>query len=141
MVGADGEAEEAGGADDDALATEGSPTPSGMVEVPEWTLTRRGTTTASVDDSVAAEIDASTRAARLDILSAAVCKLRMLFDCGECGDDEPMLEIIDCGRGRSLSKLGSLWRVKMMDSFRRMTPPSGSMDFLGWGHRCDCCGR
>jgi hypothetical protein len=90
----------AGGVDDDTLVTEGSPTPSGIVvEVPEWALTRRATAAASVDDSVAVEMDASTRAARLEILSAAVCILRRLFDCGECDDDEPMLEIIDCGRG------------------------------------------
>jgi len=90
------------------LAIEGPPTPSGMVEVPEWTLKRRATAAASVDDSVAVEMDASTRAARLEILSAAVCILRMLFDCGECDVDEPMLEIIDCGRGWAVSKLGSL---------------------------------
>lgn len=108
VVGADAEAEEAGGAEDNTLVIEGPPTPSGMVEVPEWTLKRRATAAASVDDSVAVEIDASTRAARLEILSAAVCKLRMLFDCGECDVDDPTLEIIDCGRGWAVSKLGSL---------------------------------
>jgi hypothetical protein len=89
---------------------------------------------APVDDSVAPEMDASRRAARLEMLSAAVCKLRMLFVCGECGDDELMLEM-DCGRGRSLYAFNSLWRVRMMDSFRRITLPSGSRDLTG----CCCC--
>ena len=73
IVGADAEADEAGGADDDASAIESSLTQSGMVEVPEMTLTRRATAVASVDDSVAVEMDTSTRAARLEILSAKVC--------------------------------------------------------------------
>ena len=90
-----------------------------------------------MEDSVAVEMDASTRAARLEMLSAAVCKLRMLFDCCECGDDETMLAI-DNGRGRSFTcRLGSLWRVRMIDSFRRITPASESRVLLG----CCCCRR
>lgn len=130
-----------------------SPIPSGTVEVPEYTLARSAATAAaaSVDDSVAVEIDASTRAARrrpaaeLERLSAAVCKLRMLFDCCEWGEDELMLAM-DSGRGRGCGRWWSLssrfdaftftfefgspgrWRVRMMDSLRRITPPSGSRD-------------
>ena len=90
------------------------------------------------DEPVPAETtDVSTRAARLDMLSAAVCKLRKLFDCCDsCGDTElPMLEI-DSGRGCSSGCGGSLWRVRMMDSFRRMTLPSERKDFIGC---CFCC--
>lgn len=88
-----------------------------------------------MEDSVAVEMDGSTRAARLEMLSAAVCKLRMLFDCWECGDDEPMLTI-DNGRGRSLTcGFGSRWRVRMIESFRRMTPASESRVLPG------CCRR
>jgi hypothetical protein len=82
------------------------------------------------DEPVTAETtDVSMRAARLDMLSAAVCKLRKLFDCCEsCGDTElPMLEM-DSGRC-----CGSLWRVRIIDNFRRMTLPSESKDLIG------CC--
>jgi hypothetical protein len=74
-------------------------------------------------------MDVSTRAARLDMLSAAVCKLRKLFDCCEsCGDIELLILEIDSGRGCC----GSLWRVRMMDSFRRITLPSERKDLIGW---------
>ena len=83
---------EAGG----ALADLGSATPFGYM----LALTAGASLE---DDSVAAE--GSTRAARLEMLSAAVRKLRMLFDCGECRDcgEELMLEM---DRGRSLSLYG-----------------------------------
>ena len=80
------------------------------------------------DVPVPAEMDVSTRAARLDMLSAAVCKLRKLFDCCDsCGDTELLILEIDSGRGCC----GSLWRVRMMDSFRRIMLPSESKDFKG----------
>jgi hypothetical protein len=62
------------------------------------------TTGASLEDELVAA-EGSTRAARLEMLSAAVRKLRMLFDCGECRDcgEELMLEM---DRGRSLSLYG-----------------------------------
>lgn len=94
-----------------------------------------------VDESVAAESDGSMRAARrleLEMLSAAVPRLRMLFDCCEPGEgegkEEPMLEM-DSGRGRSLESAFGRWRVRMMDSFRLITLPSGSMDLV-----VGCCG-
>ena len=52
------------------------------------------------EEPVAAEpTDVSMRAARLDMLSAAVCKLRRLFDCCESwGDTELLMLEIDNGR-------------------------------------------
>jgi hypothetical protein len=90
------------------------------------------------DEPVAAETtDVSMRAARLDILSAAVCKLRKLFDCCEsCGDTELLMLEIDSGRGCCCC--GSLWRVRMIDNFRRMTLPSESKYLIGC---CFCCCR
>jgi hypothetical protein len=84
------------------------------------------------DEPVAAETtDGSTRAARLDMLSAAVCKLRKLFDCCEsCGDTELLMLEIDSGRCFSCC-CGSLWRVRIIDNFRRMTLPSESKDLIG----------
>jgi hypothetical protein len=75
------------------------------------------------------------RAARLDMLSAAVCKLRKLFDCCEsCGDTELLMLEIDSGRGCCCC--GSLWRVRITDNFRRMTLPSERKDLRGC---CFCC--
>ena len=82
--------------------------------------------------------DVSMRAARLDMLSAAVCKLRKLFDCCEsCGDTELLMLEIDSGR--CCVCCGSLWRVSIIDSFRRMTLPSESKDLIGCCFCCDCC--
>ena len=85
------------------------------------------------EDVVAvADADGSKRAPRLaddDALllaaTAAACRLRRLFDCGDCdaGDDEPMLET-DRGRARACCA-GSRWRVRMIDNCRRMMLPSG----------------
>ena len=88
------------------------------------------------DEPVAAEpTDVSMRAARLDMLSAAVCKLRKLFDCCEsCGDTE--LLMLEIESGRCWSGCGSLWRVRIIDNFRRMTLPSESKDLIGC---CLCC--
>jgi hypothetical protein len=123
---ADAEAEAEAG---DAPSVLSSLTPFGTVEAPEKMLAL-STTGASVEDESAAA-DGSTRAARLDMLSAAVRKLRMLFDCSDCGDcdNELMLEI-DSGRSLSLNVFVSLWRVRMRDSFRLITLPSGSRDLL-----------
>ena len=61
------------------------------------------------DEDVVVTADGSTRAplltdddALLLAATAAACKLRRLFDCGDCdaGDDEPMLET-DRGRARA----------------------------------------
>jgi hypothetical protein len=100
---------------------------------------------ASTNDEDVVAADGSTRPARLaeDILLLVVfpvaattaCKLRRLFDCGDCeawdcgelAQDEPMLDI-DCGRSRRcvlLACCGSRWRVRMIDNFRRMIFPSG----------------
>jgi hypothetical protein len=91
------------------------------------------------DDDEPVAVDSSTRAARLDddMLSAAVCKLRKLSDCCDdsCGDTTELLILaIDSGRcSCSCGRCGSLWRVRMMDSFRRITLPSESKDLTG------CC--
>lgn len=92
------------------------------------------------DETVAAETtDVSTRAARLDMLSAAVCKLRKLFDCCEsCGDTELLMLEIDSGRCCSCC-CGSLWRVRIIDSFFRMTLPSERKDLIGCCFCCGCC--
>ena len=93
------------------------------------------------DEPVAAETtDVSIRAARLDMLSAAVCMLRKLFDCCEsCGDTELLMLEIDSGRccGCCCSNRGSLWPVRIIDNFRRMTLPSESRDLRGC---CFCWG-
>ena len=61
------------------------------------------------DEDVVVTADGSTRAplltdddALLLATTAAACRLRRLFDCGDCdaGDDEPMLET-DRGRTRA----------------------------------------
>jgi hypothetical protein len=89
-----------------------------------------GVTGASVmkDESVAAA-DNSARAARLEMLSAAVCKLLMLFECRD-GGSELMLET-DSGRALSLNVVGSRWRIRMRDNLRLITLTSGSRDLLG----------
>jgi hypothetical protein len=56
------------------------------------------------DESVAAA-DNSARAAQLEILSAAVCKLLMLFECRDCGS-ELMLE--NRQRARPIPERGRL---------------------------------
>ena len=66
--------------------------------------------------------------------TAAACRLRRLFDCGDCdaGEDEPMLET-DRGRARACCT-GSRWRVRIIDNFRRMMLPSGiTLANLGGG--------
>jgi len=93
------------------------------------------------DEPVAAvPTEVSMRAARLDMLSAAVCKLRKLFDCCDsCGDTELLMLEIDSGRRCCCCCCcccGSFWRVRMMDSFRLMTLPSDSKDLIGC---CLCC--
>lgn len=93
-----------------------------------------------LDDDDPVPVDVSMRAARLDKLSAAVCKLRKLFDCCDsCGETELLMLAIDSGRCcccvRCARCCGSLWRVKIMDSFRRITLPSESKDLTG----CCCC--
>jgi len=92
------------------------------------------------EEPVAAETtDASMRAARLDMLSAAVCKLRKLFDCCESwGDTELLMLEIDNGRRCCCCCCGSLWRVRIVDSFRRMMLPSDNKDITGCCF-CDCC--
>ncbi len=98
---------------------------------------------ASTKDEEVVATDGSTRPARLaedELLlfpvaaMAAACRLRKLFDCGDCdtGDcgefahDELILEM-DCGRSLrcAFTCCGSRWRVRMMDNFRRMMFPSG----------------
>ena len=98
------------------------------------------------DDVVAA--DGSTRAARLaaedallllvvvfPVAATTACRLRRLFDCGDCdacdcgelAHDEPMLDI-DWGRLLffvACCCVGSRWRVRIIDNFRRMMLPSG----------------
>jgi hypothetical protein len=71
-----------------------------------------------------ADADVSTREPRL-AATAAACRLRRLFDCGDCdaGDDDPMLET-DSGRARSRGA-GSRRPVRIIDNFRRMMLPSG----------------
>ena len=93
------------------------------------------------DEDVVVTADGSTRAplltdddALLLAATAAACRLRRLFDCGDCdaGEEEPMLET-DRGRARATCA-GSRWRVRMIDNFRRMMLPSGiTLATLGGG--------
>jgi hypothetical protein len=97
------------------------------------------------DEDVVVAADGSTRPARLaeDVLllvfpvaATTACRLRRLFDCGDCdawdcgklAQDEPMLDI-DWKRSRMRCVLacccGSRWRVRVIDNFRRMMFPSG----------------
>ena len=86
------------------------------------------------EDVVAvADADGSTREPRL-AATAAACRLRRLFDCGDCdaGDDKPMIET-DRGCARATCA-GSRWRVRIIDNFRRMILPSGiTLATLGGG--------
>ena len=93
------------------------------------------------DEDVVVTADGPTRAplltdddALLLAATAAACRLRRLFDCGDCdaGEEEPMLET-DRGRARATCA-GSRWRVRMIDNFRRMMLPSGiTLATLGGG--------
>ncbi|KAH9973485.1 hypothetical protein BGW80DRAFT_241617 [Lactifluus volemus] len=103
--------------------------PSGTVEPPERALCAVADVTGASmmkDESVAAA-DNSACAARLEMLSAAVRKLFMLFECRDCGS-ELMLEI-DRGRALSLNVVGSRWRIRMRDNLRVITLTSGSRNY------------
>ena len=102
---------------------------------------------ASTNDDVVVAADGSTRAARLaaddallllvvfPVAATTACRLRRLFDCGDCdacdcgelAHDEPMLDI-DWGRLLffvACCCVGSRWRVRIIDNLRRMMLPSG----------------